>query len=98
MLDAPMAGALLILATAGYWLAQSTAVERLSDMVTGERALTVGGFGAGLIWGPMVTKAAVGFVGGLGTLAIGNVINLSSGQFTLIVVGLIVAMMLFRGD
>jgi len=91
-------GAGLVLVATVYRLVQSDVLERLWGMMTGQRAITLGGFGLGLVYGDIVLKAALGAVGAAGTLALGDVIDLSGTQFAVLVVGVIVFVMLSRGE
>ncbi len=72
-----------------YWVTSSEAMERLWAMITGERALAFGTFMGGLIWGNLLIKALVGFIGGMGVLALGDVTDVGPTGFG-IGVGLII--------
>lgn len=86
-----------ILALTGYWLASAGFFERLMNALTRDRLLTGAGFAGGLIWGPAAMKMAVGFLGGLGTLAIGDVIPITAEQFGLVAFVVIAGLLFVRG-
>ncbi len=92
-----LAAALVVVATL-YWLDVQSALERIVAGITTDRALTAGGLGAGLVYGDMAVKAAVGFVGGVGTLAVGDVLDITGQQFALVVVVIIGLLMVSGGD
>lgn len=100
MVSGATLGAGLIWVAIIYWILAGNALQRLFQRlwqsITMDRALTVGGFTGGLVWGNVAIKIVAGFIGGLGALSLGGVLDLSALQFSVIVAVMIVAFAVTR--
>ena len=95
-MDSAFIGSALIWLVVLYWIFSSNVLQRLWQSVTTGRALTVGGFGMGLVYGNVAIKILFGFVAGIGTLSIGGVLDLSAMEFAIGVAALIMVFIAIR--
>lgn len=89
-------GVLVIIAATLYWIIPDSTLERLWEMITMERALSLGGFSAGLVFGDVVIKAVVGAIAGFGVLGLSDVLDIGPVTFAGAVGVIIIALAVTR--
>jgi len=96
MLSAEGIAALVVMAAMAWAVWSSERRSRIWQAITLKRTIHLGTFLGGWMFGPLLVKMAFGAIGGVGVLAIGDVIDIGPVEFGLFVLLVIVALVATR--